>query len=342
MQLEILHNLTDDDALANEWNDLLDCCSASHVPFLRYEYISTWWKTLGGGEWSHGELFTVLARQDDGELQGVAPLFFTHNREGEPALMLLGSIEISDYLDFIVRNPEIPPFIDALFNLLASEQAPAWQALDLYNLPENSPSLPGLQEAAARRGWAYQQQLLQPCPYIPLPGDWEAYLAGIDKKQRHEIRRKMRRAEENDPPARWYIVEDESTLDSEIDDFLTLMAQDPDKERFLTQVMRTQLRNSVHAAFKAGWLQLAFMEVGGQKAAGYLNFDYAGHIWVYNSGLNFGMRELSPGWVLLGHLLKWANDHKRLSFDFMRGDEDYKYRFGAVNRYIVRATIRRH
>jgi CelD/BcsL family acetyltransferase involved in cellulose biosynthesis len=341
MQLEILHTLNDDDALATEWNDLLDCCSASHVPFLRHEYLSTWWKTLGGGEWQDGELFTVLARQDNGDLLGVAPLFFSHNRDSVPAMLFLGSIEISDYLDFIVRSSEIPQFIEGLFDLLAADQAPAWQVLDFYNLPEDSPSLPALQKAAARRGWSYQQQQLQSCPYIPLPGDWEAYLTSIDKKQRHEIRRKMRRAEENNPPARWYIVEQESTLDSEIDDFLTLMAQDPDKERFLTQVMRTQMRDSVHAAFKAGWLQLAFMEVDGQKAAGYLNFDYAGHIWVYNSGLNFGLRELSPGWVLLGHLLKWANDNQRRSFDFMRGDEDYKYRFGAVNRYIVRASIRR-
>lgn len=341
MQLEILRTLNTNDPLADEWNELLACCSASHVPFLRFEYLSSWWKTLGGGEWKDGELFTVIARQENHTLCGVAPLFYTHNRDREPALMLLGSIEISDYLDFIVHPPDTHLFIEALFDLLASDQAPAWRALDIYNLPDTSPTLAALQEAAERRGWTYQQQRLQPCPYIPLPGDWETYLAGIDKKQRHEIRRKMRRAEESVPPARWYIVEDEATLENEVEDFLSLMAQDPDKDRFLTQVMRTQMHDSIHAAFKAGWLQLAFMEVDGQKAAGYLNFDYAGHIWVYNSGLNFAFRELSPGWVLLGNLLKWANDHRRESFDFMRGDEDYKYRFGAVNRYIVRALIHR-
>jgi CelD/BcsL family acetyltransferase involved in cellulose biosynthesis len=341
MHLEILRSLNENDPVASEWNELLACCSASHVPFLRFEYISSWWKTLGGGEWQEAELFTVLARQEDGALIGVAPLFFTRNREGIPALMLLGSIEISDYLDLIVRTPELPQFLEALFDLLDSDQAPAWQALDFYNLPDTSPTLAALQEAAGKRDWIYQPQQLQPCPYIQLPGDWEAYLASIDKKQRHEIRRKMRRAEENDPPARWYIVEDEAALDAEIEDFLALMAQDPDKDRFLTQVMRNQMRQAVHVAFKASWLQLAFMEVNGQKAAGYLNFDYAGHIWVYNSGLNFALRELSPGWVLLGYLLKWANDHQRESFDFMRGSEDYKYRFGAVNRYVVRALIRR-
>ncbi|MEW5869010.1 MAG: GNAT family N-acetyltransferase [Chloroflexota bacterium] len=341
MQLTVYQNAEDLQTLTEEWNELLACCSASHVPFLRYEYLSTWWQTLGGGEWQQGQLFTVAARHEDGSLVGIAPLFFGPNREGQPALMLLGSIEISDYLDLVVRRDDLPEFLSALFDLLDSKQAPAWQVLDWYNIPEESPTLGVMQQAAQARGWSYAQERLQPCPYIPLPGDWEAYLASIDKKQRHEIRRKMRRAEENPMPVRWYIVEDEQILDAEIEAFLRLMAQDPDKDRFLTDVMRTQMRQSVHAAFQAGWLQLAMLEVAGEKVAGYLNFDYAGHIWVYNSGIDFSYRDLSPGWVLLGHLLKWANDNQRIAFDFMRGDEEYKYRFGGVNRYIARAIVSR-
>jgi CelD/BcsL family acetyltransferase involved in cellulose biosynthesis len=341
MRIEVLNTFAGADQLSNEWNELLACCSASHVPFLRYEYLSTWWQTLGGGEWPGGDLLIILARHENGELAGIAPLFFGKNPEGVPALLLLGSIEISDYLDLIVQTPHLPGFIDTLFDFLASERAPAWQVLDLYNLPENSPTLPAIQAAAAQRGWNYTTQTLQPCPYIPLPGDWETYLASIDKKQRHEIRRKIRRSEEYDPPVRWYIVQDEAQLDAEMDAFMDLMAHDPDKERFLTGVMRLQMKASVHAAFQAGWLQLALLEVGGQKAAGYLNFDYAGHIWVYNSGLNFAFREVSPGWVLLGHLIRWAIENQRQSFDFMRGDEDYKYRFGGINRYIVRAQVSR-
>jgi CelD/BcsL family acetyltransferase involved in cellulose biosynthesis len=339
MQIKVLKTLDEAERISEQWNDLLACCSASHVPFLRYEYLSTWWKTLGGGEWASGELLIILASQDDGELIGIAPLFLTENLEHEPALMLLGSIEISDYLDFIVRTADLKVFIEALFDFLCSAQVPVWRALDLYNLPESSPTLPALQAAAQARGWKYTQQRLQPCPYIPLPGDWEVYLSQIDKKQRHEVRRKMRRAEENDPPVHWYIVEDETRLDAEVEDFLTLMVQDPEKQRFLTEAMHEQMRSAVHAAFQSGWLQLAFLEVGGQKAAGYLNFDYAGHIWVYNSGLNFNYRELSPGWVLLGYLLKWANENQRAAFDFLRGDEEYKYRFGGINRYIARAKI---
>jgi CelD/BcsL family acetyltransferase involved in cellulose biosynthesis len=340
MHLTVLRTEDEFKALADEWNDLL-LNSASHVPFLRHEYLVAWWQTLGGGEWEHGELLLITARGEDNQLCAIAPLFFTKNREGEPALMLLGSIEISDYLDIIASPEDIPQFLAELLPRLSAPDIPEWKALDLYNLLEGSPTLPALQYAAKELGWGYSEEKLQNCPYIPLPGDWEAYLASIDKKQRHEIRRKMRRLESAEIPTRWYIVEDESRLDAEMEDFFHLMAQDEEKKRFLTSAMRSQMKEAVRAAFREKWLQLAFVEIGGEKAAGYINFDYADHIWVYNSGLNFDFGVYSPGWVLLGYLIQWANEHHRRAFDFMRGGEDYKYRFGAVDRFVVRAVVRR-
>jgi CelD/BcsL family acetyltransferase involved in cellulose biosynthesis len=233
MHLEALRTLEEIDEIADEWNHLLSV-SASHVPFLRYEYLRAWWETRGGGEWPQGELYVVTARGEAGELVGIAPLFFTENLDGDPALMLLGSIEISDYLDVIARPEGLPTFLDALFNFLESPAAPGWKALDWYNVLDASPTLPALKAAAQRCGWLYAEQRLQHCPYIPLPGDWEAYLAGIDKKQRHEVRRKMRRAETGPAPVRWYFVQDEAALEAEVEAFFDLMAQDAEKERFLT------------------------------------------------------------------------------------------------------------
>jgi CelD/BcsL family acetyltransferase involved in cellulose biosynthesis len=211
--------------------------------------------------------------------------------------------------------------------------------LDWYNLPDTSPTLAALKAEADRRGWVYAEEIYKPTPSIPLPGDWETYLSGIDKKQRHEIRRKMRRAEESGRAVRWYIVDDENQLDGEIEGFLALMAGDPEKASFLSEPMRAQMCATAHAAFRAGYLQLAFIEVDGEKAAGYFNFDYGNKIWVYNSGLDRKFMELSPGWVLLGYLLQWANEHKRAEFDFMRGEEDYKYKFGGQNRHVMRVKV---
>jgi len=340
MNFNVIRDLKEFASLSEEWNRLLEE-SASHVPFLRHEYLFTWWRTLGGGEWKNGELYLVTGRREGGQLCGVAPLFFTENQHGEAALMLLGSVEISDYLDIIAHPQELPAFLSELLAHLESVKDPGWKVLDFYNLLESSPTLPALKAAAEKRGWIYSEEKLKHCPYIPLPGDWETYLAGIDKKQRHEIRRKMRRIEESDVPVRWYILDKPEHLEAEIDDFLKLMAQDDEKQDFLTEVMRSQMRAMVNAAFEAGWLQLAFLEINGEKAAGYLNFDYDNHIWVYNSGMDSRFSPYSPGWVLLGYLLKWANDHGRQAFDFMRGDEEYKYRFGGVDRFVVRASVRR-
>lgn len=341
LQIEIIRTFPAFQAFSDEWNTLL-LHSASNVPFLRHEYLSTWWQTLGGGEWQQGELYVATGRLPDGQLGGIAPLFFAPNPQGEPALMLLGSIEISDYLDLITPSKLQAAFIESLAEHLASPEAPDWKVLDWYNLLETSVTLPLLERTACHHGWSFSQEPLQHCPYIHLPGDFEKYLSEqVDKKQRHEIRRKMRRAAENPEPVRWYIVEDGTTLDAEIEAFLSLMAQDPEKDKFLTEAMRVQMRLAIQAAFRGGWLQLAFFEVNGEKAAAYLNFDYNGHLWVYNSGLDFRFRELSPGWVLLGHLLEWANENGRQYFDFMRGDEEYKYRFGAIDRRVVRAVLRR-
>jgi len=322
----------------NAWNDLLSE-SITDVPFLRYEYLSAWWNTLGGGEWPHAELMLISA-SEEGRLLGIAPLFKTEY-EGEEKLLILGSIEISDYLDLIVRAGDLPRFLSGLLEFCATDSAAACSRFDWYNLPEDSPTLSALESESSKRGWDFTKEPFRPALSVPLPGNFETYLAGIDKKQRHEIRRKIRRAESDERNVTWYMVEDESSLDAEIDDFLSLMANDRNKEEFLSEVMRAQMRTSVHAAFQAGWLQLAFMEVGGAKAAGYLNFDYGNHIYVYNSGLDFNYGDLSPGWVLLGYLLQWANENGRSEFDFMRGDEDYKYKFGGIKRDVMRVKIER-
>lgn len=339
MDYRLITTLNEWGNLADAWNALLDQ-SANHVPFLRYEYLSTWWETLGGGEWQEATLAVVVAFDGD-RLVGGAPLFFCKNRDGEPALLLIGSIEVSDFLDMVARPADLPAFLDGLLDFLDTPASPDWKVLDWYNILHQSPTLPALAEAAKAHGWDYREEILQHSPYIPLPGDWETYLARIDKKQRHEIRRKMRRLEESGVPWRWYAAQDPATLDAEVDAFMVMMVQDPDKARFLTEPMRLHFRKVARCAFEADCLQMAFLEINGQKAAGYFSFNYLDRIWVYNSAINQSLIEYSPGWVLLGNLLKWANQNGITEFDFMRGNEEYKYRFGGVDRYVKRAIVKR-
>ncbi len=325
-------------SLKQPWNALLEK-SASHVPFLRHEFLFSWWQTLGGGEWEEGELHIITARNDAGVLTGIAPLFSTTGPDGHPIMMFLGSHEIADYLDFIAPVPILETFIEGCLRFLANDSAFEWKRLNLYNLPGHSPSIPALKKAADSSRWKYDDTMLQPAPLINLPADWETYLAALKKKQRHEIRRKIRRAEQADLPIRWYIAEDDALLDDEIEAFFYLMSQDKAKAAFLTPKMRRQMRKIIRLAFENQWLQLAFIEIGGNKAAAYLNFSFGNRVWVYNSGINYGFGKYSPGWVLLGYLIRKAIEDGYEIFDFMRGDEEYKYRFGGINRYVHRLML---
>ena len=332
MNLELHRTAGVFEHLGAEWNALLER-GVCRVPFLRAEYQQAWWQHLGGGEWPDAELLVVSARDDAGRLTGVAPLFAARNSEGRPALLLVGSHAISDFLDLVVEPKDLDAFAEALLDRLAAD-VPGWEVLDLYNLPADSPSRPALARAAAARGWAATEQLLEPSPIIRLPDSWEAYLAMMDKKERHELKRKMRRAEGGEHQISWRMAGSEA-----VETFLEMMALDPDKARFLTPAMRAQFRAIVEAARANGWLQMTFLEVNGCPAAAYLSFDFGNRLWVYNSAIDQRFSALSAGWVLLGNLLRWAIENKRAAFDFMRGGEDYKFRFGAVAEMIYRLQI---
>jgi CelD/BcsL family acetyltransferase involved in cellulose biosynthesis len=343
MEYQLIKTTSEFDHLAKDWNTILSE-SITNVPFLRHEYLRGWWEKKGGGEWKDAELAIITATEND-ELIGIAPFFLTNlafDGKKEISLMLLGGIEISDYLDLIVPEDNLDIFTQGLFAFLDGKLQANWQRLDLFNVPEGSKSIDSLKDAAENHGWEFEQEKFRPAVAVKLPGDFDEYLAGIDKKQRHEIRRKLRRAAEFYIPVTWNILDDETQLEAGINDFLSLMALEPEKDRFLTSEMREQMKILIRAAWDAGWLQLSFLEVGEVKAAAYLNFDYNGTIWVYNSGMDPRFNDLSPGWVLLGHLLWWANEQGRSVFDFMRGDERYKFKFGGTAQYVQRIQISRN
>lgn len=337
--MEFNHSTEFSDSLIQEWRSLFDT-GLTKVPFLRPEYMQIWWQTRGGGEWPESARLVLICAREGGKLVGLAPCFVAE-RAGKRSLLLLGAIEISDYLDVIVSANRADEFARGFLNYVKTHLVAEYgiQQIELDNILELSPSIQAFQQASLELGLKLEISPLERAPYIPLNGDYEEYLARLDKKQRHEIRRKMRRMLELPTPTNWYIVTDAATLDEEIEEFIKLMAFDPEKKAFLNDKMKDQMRLSMRDAFKAGTLQLAFMCIGEARAAAYLNFDFGNRIYVYNSGMNPEYFEHSPGWVLLGHLLKWANENSRFEFDFMRGTEDYKYKFGGVDRQVMRVSI---
>jgi CelD/BcsL family acetyltransferase involved in cellulose biosynthesis len=241
------------------WNELASA-GISDTPFARHEYLSLWWKTRGGGEWAESELMLVSAHEA-GRLVGIAPLFAAEH-EGRRALLLVGSIEISDYLDLIVRESDALSFVGGLLDFLGSSPIVRGLPLDWYNIPESSPTLRALKAGAEERGWMYEMEVFRPTPQIALGGDFEAYLAGLEKKQRHEIKRKMRRAAEGPSPARFELLTDPSDLHDGIEAFLELMAQDAEKQRFLSPSMMEHMRSLMHLTWEQGYCGVGVPDLG--------------------------------------------------------------------------------
>lgn len=338
MHIDVIHSSEDWAALAEEWNALLSQ-SHANTPFLTHEFLAAWWRHKGGGEWPQAKLNILVARDEDDALVGIAPLFRAEDAQGRQALMLIGSHEIADFLDLIVRPGDHRTFCAALLDYLASAPAPEWDLLDFCNLLEDSATLDALAELSQETPWHYEQSRIQPSPYIPVPAMLEEYIESLDAKQAHELRRKMRRAARHAVPVEMEIVERAQDLDQALDDFFRLMAQDTDKAAFLTPLMRTQMEAIARAALGNGWLQLVFLKVGRDRSAAYMNFDYANRVWAYNSGFDSQFASLSPGWLLMAEMIQWCIEHGRQVFDFMRGDEEYKYRFGGVDRFVYRAVL---
>jgi CelD/BcsL family acetyltransferase involved in cellulose biosynthesis len=340
MELSFIHDEREFLNLEKEWNRLLSR-SILDAPFLRHEFQSIWWQTRGGGEWAEGELWIATGRGENGELLGIAPFFRNQANNDVPKLMLIGSKEIADYLDLIVTPDNHLSFMSALAVSLQELPPSTWKKIDLYNVPDWSPTLKALSTMAADLGWGVETEMLQPCPWLHLEGDWDTYLSQLKKKQRHELRRKLRRAEAFETGVHFHIVHQQEELQTSITRLLMLMTSDKQKRDFLTVEMSTTLSEIIAAAFEHGWLMLTFLESEGEPIAAYLNFDYDGKIWIYNSGINPDFMNLSPGWVLMGNIIQWAIAHGRIGIDFLRGDESYKYQLGGKDRFVHRLIFSR-
>jgi len=336
------HDQAGFDVLAGEWNDLLHRSAADTI-FLTLEFQRTWWQRLGQGE------PLILAVRDGEELVGIAPLFAVANPHGQRVLATVGCTEVADYLDWIVARGREEPVYAALVDYLAGQSFPparggvgGWDALDLCNIHQDSPTLALLPALAQARGWTVSISKDDVCPIVGLPKTWEEYLQMLDGKQRHEMRRKLRRAEA-EPALRWYVVGAEHDLKAEVEGFLTLMAAStPDKAAFLTPQMRDFFHCLAHVAYDAGWLQLAFLEIEGRKAAAYFNFIYNNRVMVYNSGLDWAVfPQLSAGIVLIAYCIRQAIERGHEVFDFMQGDERYKYDLGGRDVEVRRLVVRK-
>ena len=332
MNSELIVGRSAFEVLADEW-DSLAARGMTDTPFQTLAYQRAWWTHL---QPAGSELLTVATRHDSTELAGIG--CFYHN---DGRLCFNGSLEESDYLDLIAPGEAAAQVWESVVDCLETVERPQWTTLVLDNVPAASPTRSVLPDLAVRRNLTYREHLVEVCPIVSLPPTFDAYLDSLESKQRRELSRKLRRAGGAEATCR--VVESRDDVADEVDRFLALLQKSTfEKRDWLNAERRAFFHAVALSAQSAGTLQLMFIAIEGTEAAALFNFDYKGRIWVYNSGLDpAAYSAVSPGVVLTAMAIELAISLGRKEFDFLRGDEEYKYRFGATDSRIYRLELER-
>ncbi len=315
--------------LAGHWQHLIDNCSEPTF-FDSLAWQRAWWSEFGAGS----ELKLLAVRSDSGDVKMIAPLMIDGSE-----VSFLGSTDLVDYHDFLTRDRTVPGSLEAVVR--AVDEMPGIDSIRLQSIPGNSATITEFRELAEKFGWHVETKQEDVAPRLEIPESWDAYLAGLRKKDRHELRRKMRRLEAAGEIRQ---VEFSRAEDVEIamDDFMALHRMStPDKAVFMTAGRERFFRAAAVALAHECATRLAFLEIDGERVATSLSFVCRDVRYLYNSGYNPARSSLSVG--LLNHALsikKSIGEGLRV-FDFMRGDEAYKYHLGGVDRAVFALTATR-
>jgi CelD/BcsL family acetyltransferase involved in cellulose biosynthesis len=331
LKIEVITQADDFLALRPEWEALMSQ-TARPCLFTTWDWQWHWWAA-----YQPGDLWILALRNPVGELVALAPWFIHDLGERGVWVRSIGCVDVTDYLELILREGYEEAALQSL-TAFAYEHRARYTDLDFCNIPEDSPTLKlwgPILEAAGYEVTIRQQEV---CPVIKLPDTWEAYLDQLDSKQAGELRRKLRHLRGSDQTITWGFIGPEEDIQAALDRFLALMrASSQQKAAFLEDERHVRFFRSVIPALQAkGYLKLSFLQVGGKDAAAYLSFDYRGQIWLYNSGQDHKVApKLSPGILLLMNIIQAAIESGRSHFDFLRGDEEYKYRMGGVDTAVM-------
>lgn len=333
LAVSVVEDAQDFDALEPEWNALLERCDAT--VFQTFEWHRTWWSHFGERA-PNARLHLVTLRGRDG-LVAVAPFWVDRSRVlGVPLrrLFFVGHPD-TDYLDLLVE----PGREEQCVELVAAHLADRPGLLDLAILadtPDGSRTGALLHDALRRRGWAASRTVGELCPRTSLRASWEETLASFQINHRREIRRRARNIEKAFP-TELELVRSGEQVDAAVQEFIEMhqerWARDGYWGAFVDPGRAAFQRDVAQRLARRGWLLLAFLRVGGERVAVNYNFTFRDTVYVYLTGARNrpDLRQLSPGRVIHGMCMKWAVEHGRTVYDFMRGTEHYKYELGAVD-----------
>jgi len=313
------------DSLAAYWADP-SCRLEWSSPFVSPAWLRVWWQKLG----AEAKPYLGAVRQGE-KIIGIAPLLL-----GEGKASFIGDADVCDYLDFIIA----PGMEGDFFNVLLDDlRQKGINYLDLGPLRPDATVLTNLVAIAQQRGY---QVLCHPedvSVELDLPATFDEYLAILTAKQRHEVRRKLRRLSEAGK-VDYRFVQDNAAVHDTMDTFLKMFTESRrDKATFLTARMESFFRSLAEAMAEAGLLRFGILELDSLPAAMIMCFVDHDCIYLYNSGYQPQYNSLSVGLLCKVLGIKESIQEGKKKFDFLKGDETYKYHLGGRKVPLYRCQI---
>lgn len=292
------------------WNNALSQ-DTHQWPFYTQKWHAQWFQSLGNGEQP-----IILA---DVPSNIVIPLAAKNG-----VAHFSGGEEISDYLDAIGPENAKAAVWQKTLALVRMQGA---ARLILRNIPEDSATLSFF---TAQKGVTIEKE--DTTPILSLPDSFDAYASALERKDRHELKRKIRKFEAAHPGAE---VATTSGASTDMGLLLNLMRRDADKQLFLTDPMQQFFQN---LPVTLGDLLTQFtLTIDGKVIATAIAFRTPKALLLYNSGYNDAY--VGAGFYLKAKMIEWAISQGITTCNFLQGNERYKYELGGKDYFVYRVTL---
>lgn len=289
-------------------------------------WLKVWWDTFGSGRIPY-----LCSVRHKNNLIGVAPFTI----QGESA-RFMGDADVCDYLDVVVSSGRGIEFFEVLGQHLRQQGI---SQLDLGAVRAESVVLRDLSAAAKRLNYEVFCEPEDVSMELELPSTWDAFLNGLTGKERHEIRRKLRRLYEA-AHVDFRVVESKAEASEQIDTFFELFKLNrSDKSDFMTDQRASFFRSLAEALAEARILKLFFLDLDDTPAAAVMCFDYHSTVYLYNNGFDDRYRSLSVGLLSKVFTIQNSIERGKIKYDFLKGTEVYKKRLGGKPVQLFRCQV---
>jgi CelD/BcsL family acetyltransferase involved in cellulose biosynthesis len=257
-------------------------------------------------------------------------------REPDGTLTFAGG-HLTDEQDVLARPGDEALVATSAAQWLAEQRPPR---VRLEYVPEERPTLAAVETVLRDAGYRVTRARQTVSPMLDLPDSYDTYVQSLGKKERHELRRKVRRLEgAGDASFRFAGDAERATV---LDRFFALhRLSRGEKAEFMTADVERFFRDIADVLAPLDRLRLGVLSFDGSDAAVLFGFAMGSVIALYNAAYDPGLASLSVGIVSHAWAIREAIARGYATYDLLRGDEAYKYDLGARDRWLARLDAER-